>query len=266
MNRIIYLFVMLTLMTTTLMTPFDSYAQSNPGTDASFVSGDQKLVRMAIDSSLCVLRQDYTLTNQKGMQYGRNGKEYFGRTYTIGVMADNKVYTNAQLLKPWEGDPNYDKFKATDSIKPRLGATYARPLVKSAYVTVIPDTASPQGSDSAIATLSSPDTASNIGRVRNSQDRGGWLVLVASREAFSTNDTLPLNYTIYKAQPQFTETNNKGYIKNMPVKENLIGGIYFISRISLGRITFIAAGILGKDKTGWYVQAFPTTNYLTHTK
>jgi hypothetical protein len=265
MNRIIYLILMLTLLTTTLMTPATSYAQSNPGTDASFVSGDQKLVRMAIDSSLCVLRQDYTLTNQKGMQYGRNGKEYFGRTYTIGVMADNKVFTNAQLLKPWEGDANYEKFKAADSIKPRLSATFARPLVKSTYVTVIPDTTA-QGSDSAIAMLSSPDTTTNIGRVRNSPDRGGWLVVVASREGFPTNDTLPLNYTIYKAQPQFTETNNKGYIRNMPVKENLIGGVYFISRISLGRITFIAAGILGKDKTGWYVQAFPSSNYLTHTK
>jgi hypothetical protein len=256
MTRIFYLIL--------LLAPVATSAQTSPGTDASFVSGDQKLVRMAIDSSLCVLRQDYTLTNQKGMQYGRNGKEYFGRTYNIGVMADNKVYTSIQLLKPWEGDANYDKFKAADSIKPHLSATYARPLTKPAYVTVTPDTTG-QGTDSTIATLTSPDTTSNIGRVLNSQDRGGWLVVMASPAGFPTKDTLPLNYTIYKAQPQFTETTGKGYIKNMPVKENLIGGVYFISRISLGRITFIAAGILGKDKTGWYVQAFPT-NYLTHTK
>ncbi len=248
MNRIIYIALM--------MMPLSLLAQSNPGTDVSFVSGDQKLVRMAVDSSLCVLRQDYTLTNQKGMQYGRNGKEYFGRTYSIGVMADNKVFTDARLLRPWEADANFDKFKTADSIKPRLNPTYARPLTKSAYVTVIPDTTL-QGTDSTIAMLTSPDTTSNIGRARNSPDRGGWLVVVASPAGFSTNDTLPLNYTIYKAQPQFTETGGKGYIKNMPVKENFIGGVYFISRISLGKITFIAAGILEKDKSGWYVQAFP---------
>ena len=258
MNRIIYILL--------LLAPVALSAQSNPGSDASFVSADQKLVRMAIDSSLCILRQDYTLTNQKGMHYGRNGKEYFGRIYTIGVMTDNKVYTDARLLRPWEADANYDKFKAADSIKPRLSATYARPLTRSTYVIVIPDTVVPAGADSSIAALSSPDTTSNIGRVRNTSDRGGWLVLAASPAGFPTNDTLPLNYTIYKAQPQFTEANSKGYIKNMPVKENLIGGVYFISRITLGRITFIAAGILGKDKTGWYVQAFPVTNYLTHTK
>ena len=236
--------------------PLALFSQSSSGIDASFLSGDQKLVRMAVDSSLCVLRQDYTLSNQKGMRYGRNGKEYFGRTYSIGVMADNKIWTDDRLMRPWEEDANYDKFKTADSIKPHLSTTYARPLVKSAYVPVTPDTTL-QGVDSKIAVLWSPDTTSNIGWVRHSPDRGGWLVVMASQEGFNTNDTLPMSYTIYKAQPQFAETGGKGYIKNMPVKENLIGGVYFISRISLGKITFIAAGILEKDKSGWYVQAFP---------
>jgi hypothetical protein len=249
MNRTCIIILLLTLS-------LPLFSQIDPVSDASFLSGDQKLVRMAVDSSLCILRQEYTLTNHSGKEYGRNGKDYFGKTYSLGVLANNKVWTDSRLLRPWEADGNYDKFRTIDSIRPRLSGTYARQLVRSAYAEVKQDTAL-QATDSGIAILHSPDTLVNIALISNCRDRGGWLVVAASHESFSTSDTLPVSYTIYKAQPQFTASGNKGYLKNMPVRENIIGGVYFISSILLGKITFSAAGILGKDKQGWYVQLFP---------
>src|SRR6516225_6354876 len=91
--------------------------------DASFISGDQKLVRMAIDSSLCILRQEYTLTNRSGNEYGRNGRSYFGKSYTIGVLAEGKIWTDSRIRRPWDMDGNYDRFRGIDSIKPRLSGT-----------------------------------------------------------------------------------------------------------------------------------------------
>jgi hypothetical protein len=211
---------------------------------------------MAVDSSLCILRQEYTLSNRSGSEYGRNGKDYFGKTYTIGVLAGKKVWTDSRLLRPWEGDGNYDRFRSIDSIKPRLSGTFARQLVRSGYTAVKEDSSS-RGTDSGLAVLQSPDPLLNIALVGDCRDRGGWLVVAAGRDGFPANDTLPVSYTIYKAQPQFSASDNKGYLKNMPVRENIIGGVYFISNISLGAITFSAAGILEKDKRGWYVQLFP---------
>jgi hypothetical protein len=225
--------------------------------DASFISGDQKLVRMAIDSSLCILRQEYTLTNRSGNEYGRNGRSYFGKSYTIGVLAEGKIWTDSRIRRPWDMDGNYDRFRGIDSIKPRLSGTFTRQVVGSEYMAVKEDT-SFRSADSGLAAYQSPDALPNIALVGNYRDRGGWLVVVASKEAIGTNDTLPVGYTIYKAQPQFTATGTRGYLKNMPVKENVIGGVYFLSSIRLGRITFAAAGILGKDKEGWYIQLFPT--------
>jgi len=235
-------------------------AQTNLPGDASFLSGDQKLVRMAIDSSLCILRQEYTLTNRSGNEYGRNGKGYFGKAYTIGVLASNRIWTDSRIRRPWDMDGSYDKFRSIDSIKPRLSGTYARQVVRSGYTAVKEDTSS-RNTDSALAVYQSPDTLQNITLVNNYQDRGGWLAIVASEGPVSVNDTLPVSYTIYKAQPQFaTPGATKTYIKDIPVKENVLGGIYFISMIRLGKITFAAAGVLGKDKKGWYIQLFPTGN------
>jgi len=231
-------------------------AQTTSSIDASFISGDQKLVRMAIDSSLCILRQEYTLTNRSGNEYGRNGKSYFGKAYTIGVLAVGRIWTDSRILRPWDEDGNYDRFRTIDSIKPLLSGTFVRKVVSSGYTAVRADT-SLHSTDSALAVYHSPDTLPSISLVNNYRDRGGWLVVVASREAIGMSDTLPVGYTIYKAQPQFTAKGTRGYLKNMPVKENVIGGVYFQSSVRLGRIIFAAAGILGKDKEGWYIQLFP---------
>lgn len=237
-------------------------AQTASPADASFLSGDQKLVRMAVDSSMYILRQEYTLTNHSGKEYGRNGRNYFGKAYTIGVLANNRIWTDIRLCRPWNMDGNYDKFRGIDSIKPRLSGTFARQVVGSAYTAVNEDSSlggrDHRDTDSGIAVYRSPDTLQNIGLVSNYRDRGGWLAVVSGREAIGGNDTSSVSYTIYKAQPQFTPTGIKGYLKNMPVKENVIGGVYYISTVSLGKITFAAAGILGKDKDGWYIQLFPS--------
>lgn len=245
-------------------------AQTTSSTDASFLSGDQKLVRMAVDSSICILRQEYTLTDRRGNEYGRNGRSYFGRTYTIGVLAAGRIWTDSRIRRPWDMDANYEKFKAVDSIRPRLSETSARQVVRSGYTAVKEDSSSrkedsssrkeyntSREKDSALAVYRSPDSLSDIALINDCRDRGGWLVVVATREPIGMSDTLPVSYTIYKAQPQFTATGVKGYLKNMPVRENVIGGVYFLSSTRLGKITFAAGGILGKDKEGWYIQLFP---------
>jgi len=253
----IYKTIVLLLMT------MEGFSQV-PKIDAGFLSGDQKLVRMAVDSALCILRTEYTLANRSGFEYGRNGKDYFGRMYTVGVVSGNKVWADSKILRPWETDENFDKFKAADSIKPRISGTSVRLLVQPAFTPLkegggvaAKEGSSGAGSDSTVSTFPAPDSLHNISLVRDGRDRGGWLVVVAGKEAPGTNDSLPVSYTIYKAQPQFGATGSKGYLKNMPVKENVLGGVYFISRIELGKILFTAAGLLGKDKTGWYVQSFP---------
>jgi len=257
MNRTCMIILLLLTMTFTLA------AQTTPGSDASFLSGDQKMVRMAIDSSIYIVRQDYTLTNRSGNEYGRNGKSYFGRTYALGVKADGRIWTDSRVLRPWETDGNYDKFRAIDTIRPRLSNAYARQVVQGGYVQVDSAGGDSQGkagndhrSDTSITAYQAPDSSTGIGLIKDNRDRTGWLAVVATKEALSANDTSAVSYTIYKAQPQFGADGSKGYIKNMPVKDNVIGGIYYLSTVRLGRISFYAAGILEKDKEGWYIRLF----------
>ncbi len=243
-------------------------AQTTPGSDASFLSGDQKLVRMAIDSSIYIVRQDYTLTNRSGNEYGRNGKSYFGRTYSLGVKANGRIRTDGRVLRPWETDGNYDKFRMIDTIQPRLSNTAVRQVVQAGYVQVNTDSEGANGQDSShgnrsdngkeitVVGYAAADSLPDIELAKGNRDRTGWLAVVSTKETLSANDTVPVSYTIYKAQPQFGANGPKGYIKNMPVKDNVIGGIYYLSTVRLGRISFYAAGILEKDKEGWYIRLF----------
>src|SRR3569833_4717471 len=147
MNRTCMITLLLLSMTLTLS------AQTTPGSDASFLSGDQKMVRTAIDSSIYIVRQDYTLTNRSGNEYGRNGKSYFGRTYTLGVKANGRIWTDSRAVRPWDTDGNYDKFRTIDTIEPRLSNVCARQVVQGGYVQV---TANCTGGDSSIVVYQAP--------------------------------------------------------------------------------------------------------------
>ena len=234
-----------------------SIAQTELPTDISFLSGDQKMVRMAVDSSLCILRQEYTLVNKDGNEYGRDGKKYFGRLYSVGVIADNSIWTDQALLKPWEKDEAYRLFNQSDSVKPRLSKVYLRkPACSQRFTELAANTATP-GNNNTLAVYEYPAGENSVSRINDSKDNDGWLVLIGWEEGTTNGDDIPVSYTIYKAAPLFNDADSKGYIRNMPVSERqLVGGIYYTCTISLGKIIFSAAGVLKKDKKGYFIQRF----------
>ena len=234
-----------------------SIAQTEIPTDISFLSGDQKMVRMAVDSSLCILRQEYILVNQAGKEYGRDGKKYFGKRYSVGVIADNKIWTGQELLQPWNKDESYRLLNYTDSIKPRLSKVYLRKPACTENFTELTGKQATPGNNNTLTVYEYPGNENSVDLINDSKDTDGWLVLIGWETGITTGDEAPVNYTIYKAEPQFGNAGGKGYIRNMPVNEQqLVGGIYYTCTISLGKIIFSAAGVLQKDKQGWFIQRF----------
>lgn len=97
---------------------FEALAQQNK--QSSFEESVKALMRSrkenafiinALKPELCIIRQQYQLKRGEDM-YGSDGKSYYGETYTLGVKVPGYLYMQRGVLKPWEGDKNYDRVNA----------------------------------------------------------------------------------------------------------------------------------------------------------
>lgn len=240
-----------------LLAPLVAKSQLPNSANDFFTSTEQKFVRAAVDSSLLIIRQDYDLKDKKGNEFGRAGKNYFGRNYYLGVKSYNKVWLTSNIESPWTNDKYYSPYQKNDSIKPQLIECFSRNTFSAKYSEAKIKTFSKV--DSSVSTISFEDTLNNISCLFNTNDSEGWLVIISTKEDLSINENADLIYTIYKASPQFSNDTLKGLIKKMPVSTNILGGIYFTNKITTGNISFFAAGILARNQNNWCIAPLPTS-------
>lgn len=239
--------------------------KADPSKDLlSILSSDQRLVRLAVDSSICLVRQEYTLIDAKGNEYGRNSDVYFGKRYALGVISDSGIWVGSEIGTPWVGDRNFEKFKTGDSLKPHLARTYVRRPAQGGFTELA---SRPVAGSSDLFCVARPEGLAGIPGVFDVRDPGGWMVLLTSKDGMDIGDSTRFGYNTFQPKLVFADSTGKGYLKNMPEEKGLVGGIYYTCVISLGRISFNAAGILVKDEKGWYVQPLRRKeNNLQHTK
>jgi hypothetical protein len=225
--------------------------QKEPSGDLlSILSSDQRMVRLAVDSSICLVRQEYTLMDAKGNEYGRNSDAYFGRRYGLGVISDSGIWVGAEIGTPWVGDRNFEKFRTGDSLRPHLARTYVRRPVQGGFTEL---SGRPVGGGGLFC-MTRPGGLAGIACVHDVRDPGGWMVLLTVKDGMDIGDTTRFGYNTFQPRLSFADSTGKGYVKNMPGDKGLVGGIYYTCVIGMGRISFNAAGILQKDEKGWYVQ------------
>jgi hypothetical protein len=229
-------------------------AQINFESGDIFLSNDKKLIRMAVDSSLCIVRQDYNLKDKKGDEYGRDGKGYFGRKYTLGIISENKIWTENSINTPWDSDKYFELYKKNDTINTQLSDVAFRRIFNHEYIL---NTQKSESYDSSGVVTFKTNFKESVNLSKGNKGKNGWLVIVHSKEDLNKNEKSLIDYTIYNPSPQFQVNSMEGLIKKMPVKENIIGGIYFTTVIKLGEIKFQAAGVLKNKGNEWYILAFP---------
>lgn len=216
----------------------------------------------ALDSSLCIIKQEYTLTGKNGIEYGRNADAFFGKKYALGVITDSGIYTTADILLPWKGDPNFDRFKTSDSLKPTLSKAYYKGINDNTFSMI--DSAQFKHKKSySFVILPIPGTLRGLPATGTKTDTAGWMVMIKSETGAVLNDSTRLNVSVVK-QSFSPDTTGSMYIKNPVSKDKLISGIYYTMRIYNGSILFQAAGILNKDEKGWFIKSLHTT--VTETK
>lgn len=132
MNRII-----LMILIVLLGGNFVAFAQQNK--QSSFDDAIKSLIKSrkenafiidALKPELCIIRQQYQLKRGEDM-YGSDGKSYYGETYTLGVKVPGYLYMQRGVLKPWEGDKNYDRVNADGKYESVYFKSFQRSLVES---------------------------------------------------------------------------------------------------------------------------------------
>lgn len=132
MNRII-----LMILIVLLGGNFVTFAQQNK--QSSFDEAIKSLIKSrkenafiidALKPELCIIRQQYQLKRGEDM-YGSDGKSYYGETYTLGVKVPGYLYMQRGVLKPWEGDKNYNRVNADGKYESVYFKSFQRSLVET---------------------------------------------------------------------------------------------------------------------------------------
>ena len=233
--------------------------------DFRLLSGNQEIVQNCIDSVVYLIRQDYVLQsgNNPSLAFGRGENKYFGRIYTLAILADGKLWCDNKVLTPWTGDPNYQEYSTIDTLKPVLSDVWGRPVYSSKFSQVKPDTLIKMPFYDSLMKKSGIysyriDTKSKGLKVRYQvKSDAGWLVLGNTDADLNLNDTIRIKFSIYKEKPEYTDKELPGKIKSPNNPAKVTGGFYILPLYSAGRVEWQLSGIVVNKLLNNRVAAIP---------
>lgn len=219
-----------------------------------FGTSSSNLVTDAVKPGLYLIKQEYVLrdtTNVNPQRYGFNNKDYFGCDYSLGIVLDRRMTTYGNILKPWEGDANYDNYRDNHTIRPDLSKRMFRNISDSTYLQAR-DTISFLG-DSIFFSFAASNMPGFMSQYPSGKQEG-WIVTLSGEKA--QIDTLT-NFTVntYRNELDF-ENGLKNYeVKKLTLDDDLLGGFYIIPHYTqLGVIEFKVAGFLIWEEGKWYIR------------
>ena len=66
------------------------------------------LTKDALAPELSIIRQQYRL-ERNGETYGKNGKSFYGETYTLAIKVAGGLYVSGHAIEPWRNDADYER-------------------------------------------------------------------------------------------------------------------------------------------------------------
>lgn len=240
--------------------------QSNAQSNLRLFTGNQEMVIKAIDSALVIIRQEYILQSlsDTALRYGSEGKSFFGRSYTLGVIAENKLWCSNSIRTPWVEDSNFVKYRQSDSLIPVLSKQYIRYINQTNYIEfsndsilIKNDSLSAQNSVTEfILKKSLPGL-----KVDSIISKEGWLVIAYSEKELTENDTCQIEWLVFKQKPDYQKNETTGKVKIPEIKGHIIGGTLIDTKFKIGAIDFYLVGILYKGLMNWSIASTISKRY-----
>lgn len=100
---------------------------------SSSIKGESiNLTKDALAPELSIIRQQYRL-ERNGETYGKNGKSFYGETYTLAIKVAGGLYVSGHAVEPWRNDADYERVNVDKKYKPDYFWCYQRALNDSVY-------------------------------------------------------------------------------------------------------------------------------------
>lgn len=232
-----------------------------------FKTSNQKIVEDAIKSGLVIYRQSYQLQDNSTNQiYGKNGRDEFGKSYSIGIKVEDHLLVPKSALAPWESDQSYQRYTSTH--RPLLYKTRARivcdtleyechPLIDSTII--LSDNRFIQLKDTTF--LMSPGFAIDA----HPGKKDGWVVWITSENNIEMSDTIRTeNFMIYNKELNISADSVRVKIDNPQTEKKIWGGIYITPKqTQVGTIQFYINGIMQYVGEQWYVYTLSRTTQIS---
>ncbi len=216
------------------------------------------LLTEAVTPALSIIRQQYRLESN-GEFYGRNGKLYFGETYTLGVKVSNATILQRSVLFPWENNADYIRVSAGGKYKAVNFYSMQRPLNSNEWNTVYFDfenLTKVKSSDSLL--VESLDKINDFGLPIDETEgyKKGFMIW-----AYSTTNLLDSAMNVELMQNGFSiEVKNEEKTVNVsPARpESVLGGVFVVPVVErAGYIKVLLVGVAARDSSNtWKLELF----------
>jgi len=229
----------------------------------SFFSGESKLVVQALDSSFVIMTQDYVLEQKTGgpkaKRYGKGAEAYFGRQLRVGVVADGKLYIDAGLDTPWQGDADIEPF--LDSLVPKRSDMHFRRVRNPMLNLLEPAPVYPANCKTLVTAVGMPaamqkavTTSLPMPLVNSSLPLSGRLLVVYHEDDAPVWESA-LDYAVERLEIGNWPANGLADVTLPEVVGEIAGGAFFEECIQNGRIQYRLAGLLVQRQGQWHLAA-----------
>lgn len=220
-----------------------------------FSSPNQQLIKDAVDGGIIVVEQSYQLEDTvSGQRFGRFGNKEFGKSYTLAVLTDSGYCLAPAALRPWDSDPNFEKYSKTH--KPVLYKTAWRHFNDSVFSELDADLAAAVALNDGYAFVKSAGNQPTLAKDDATGRKNGWAVWVVSEDSLAASPaTVEVSYQPVRREIEVVDSATSYVIEKPFTDKKLWGGIYVVPvRKSLGNIEFEVVGVIepGENDT-WRV-------------
>jgi len=228
----------------------------------NFVSGTS-IVKKALYKAFRVIQQDYYLTDDEGVSFGRGNQQYFGRHYGIGVVAKNVLWTEKQVLYPWMVDKSY-KVLAADSLKPTQGSTkvahfYYNYNACNCKYQELKGVKFDSISQNNLAYYKLPGRTPSIKLHEGEIPKLGIMVLFYTTDNEPMTGNTPVKMSITKQYVNWNDARTRGELKKMKLPGKIVGGAFFSENFEMGMVGYRLVALFNRvehNQKKWELTAF----------
>lgn len=210
------------------------------------LSNNQQLIEAAVVDGFFLIRQEYQLEDSLShKRYTLDRRPDFGSAESIAVLTESGYITHSHLIRPWERDANYEKYKS-GTYRPVLSRTLVRTARDTTWREVNllnPATVLPLMDPDWVSVT---DTLSRNGFscVETDGEVDGWLVFLSVEQG--SGDLKLVSY-----RQKMTLVNCLSHIEPKTANK-ILGAIYLVPSVDkVGVISFALYGFVIPCEDSW---------------